>query len=186
MTIFCMGCETIHTGPGYVVHDDKQSMDFAWVWYKEGNLVEAKKMSLVALNLNPESIDALTLLGLVDLKQGNFDTSIEYLEKAKGLVISNSLPDGDYTYCKLGLAYYHKNEFEKALEAFNDAKKVRDAYGTEAEISITLWKLDRKQEAVESLKRSKQLGNTKSEMLSFLKEYSINMSGLEDLLKEID
>ncbi len=66
------GCETLYTGKGFVVHDDNEAMDIAWAWFKEKKYDTAQNTAKLALNINPENIDAYNLLGIISLRKNDF------------------------------------------------------------------------------------------------------------------
>lgn len=183
---FSVGCEHVYQGSGYVVHNDRESMDFAWGWYDKNNYDRAIEMSETALKINPESIDALTLIALIQIKRNQLDTSIATLEKAKEISERKNLPDRDYIYCKLGIAYFKKNEFSNALSVFEEAKKSRkDAYGVESQIAMTYWMLGDKDRAIEAMKSCKVKGGTKKEFFEFLTDFSFDSKPFDELITAV-
>lgn len=183
LSSFCLGCETLHTGPGYAVHDDKEAMDLAWASYEMKGYDLARNGAKGALKINPDNVDAYNLLGLIELKTGDLKKSIFYLERGRDILLKNNLPNGDYIFCKLGLAYFKNGEYEKALAAFKAARRINNVSGTEAQISMTLWQMGKLRDGLESMKQSKELGNTKENFLAFLNDFSIDPKDFEQLIR---
>ncbi len=183
LTSFCLGCETVHTGPGYAVHDDKEAMDLAWASYDMKDYNAARKEAKRALKLNPNSMEPCNLLGLIELKTGGLKKSILYLERGKEILIKNNLPNGEKLYSNLGLAYFHNGDYEKALTAFKVQRRIDHLASTEAKIAMTLWQMGKLRDGLESMKQSKELGTTKEDFLEFLNDSSIDPKDFDQLIR---
>ncbi len=177
-----IGCETLHAGPGYVVHDDKQAMDFAWFWYNHKNYKTATEMAQEAIKINPDNIDAYNLLGLIELKGGSLEKSISYLENGRDLINQKSLPHGDFILCKLGVVYLKNSEYEKALRSFDDAITISDSWQPEFGAALSLWKLNDKDTASKRIDKCRSLGAKSSNFKDFLNEFLISDKEYQGLL----
>ncbi len=81
-------------------------------WQQKGQLEKAQKNYLKVLAADADNVFALNLLGVVSIRNCEFDLAINYLEKA----LLNEKNDSE-TYSNLGLAY-------KEVRRLNDAQKV--------------------------------------------------------------
>ena len=160
-------------------------MDLAWAAYNVKAFDAARNGASGALNINPKCVDAYNLLGLIELKSNNLDEAIKYLESGKELISRDKLPYGNFIFSKLGLAYYRKGDFGKALESFEQSRLIDDISQTEAALGITFWMMGDRQKASEAILKSKDMGYTRQEFLKFLDEFSINKEGLQDLIAQL-
>ena len=86
----------------------------------DGAVVAIKR----ALELNPNHVEARTLLGWYELQiRGNFDSAIEQYAKVVELK-----PDSPQAHVNLGVAYKNKGELSKALVTYNRALEQRADY----------------------------------------------------------
>ncbi|MBF0593331.1 MAG: tetratricopeptide repeat protein [Candidatus Omnitrophica bacterium] len=183
LTCFC--CETLYADSSYVVHDDKQAMDFAWFWYDRRNFKTAREMALVAMKLNADNVDAYNLLGLIELKDNFFNKSISYLEVGKELIKRKSLPHGDFILCKLGIAYFKNNEYEKAATVFNEAINITESWQPEFGAALSLWNLNDKKSAIKRINKCRSLGATVNDFNNYFIEFSISGTEYLPLIKNM-
>jgi tetratricopeptide (TPR) repeat protein len=77
-----------------------------------------------AIDLDPKHIEALTLLGWIDLEiRGNVESAIEQYKKVVELK-----PDSPQAYVNLGVAYKHKGTLQEALKSYNQALVLKGDY----------------------------------------------------------
>jgi Flp pilus assembly protein TadD len=77
-----------------------------------------------ALELQPDHVEARTLLGWVELEiRGNIDGAIQQYRKVVEL-----MPDAPQAHVNLGVAYKNHRELDKALESYNRALEMRGDY----------------------------------------------------------
>jgi len=177
------GCETMHRGNSYAVHNDKEAMDFAWFGFNEKNYVVSQRMAEVALNINPGNIDAYNLLGLIALRQNYFDKSINYFEKANEIIQKNNKPYTEYILNNLGYAYYNNQEYEKALEVFEKSFKIRENWLSSFGAAISLYNLGNKDDAVTRIKYCRKELDFESKSREILEYFNISLK--DDLIKFI-
>jgi tetratricopeptide (TPR) repeat protein len=92
---------------------------------KDGKNVEAEPILLQALKVNPDSVDILRLLGVIESNLGRYDDATKRLEKA--IEIN---PDDAPTHTNLSLCYTFKGEHEKALKHAQKAVDLEPEDGT--------------------------------------------------------
>lgn len=129
---------------------EAQLIDQAIVIHQEGNLELAAELYQKALEINPDSYDALNFLGLIDYQKGNWVESIEWFKQAIRIFpanpsfylnIGNSLKqlgrveDAKILYAEaikldpylmdayrsLAVLHHASNEFQLALDVLNSA-----------------------------------------------------------------
>lgn len=83
-----------------------------------GDYAAARRGFLDVLNSDPTSAAAYTDLGVTYQRMGNLDASIAALEKARSLA-----PAAPGIDLNLGLAYYRKHEFKRAIPYFAEVVK---------------------------------------------------------------
>jgi Tfp pilus assembly protein PilF len=77
-----------------------------------------------ALELNPNHVEARTLLGWFELEiRGNIEGAIEQYTQ-----VAELKPDSPQAHVNLGVAYKHKGELDKALASYNRALEQRADY----------------------------------------------------------
>lgn len=135
---FLAGCETLHMGDGYVVHDDAESMRFAWFWFNNQNYGQAKKMADVALGINSLNLDAYNILGLIELRNNSIEKAIEYLEKAVHAGGDEDVP----ILHNLGFAYFKAGDYKKSIEIFNTSLRKKSNCLAKLGIAMSLYKLN--------------------------------------------
>ncbi len=79
--------------------------------YRAGEFPEAKAL---LIKKAPKGAGDYNLLGWISLRMNRPEEAIDFFQKS--LELSPGLSD---SYCGLGYAYYHKHDFNKALEHFN-------------------------------------------------------------------
>lgn len=105
--------------------DKKKLYDKALSLYRAGRVTEAKKVYEAVLTLDPGYIEALNNLGIIYIRDKDFDTAKETLEKAVRLH-----PTYVESYYNLACLYAIKGEIDKGIEYLNKAvsldKNVRE------------------------------------------------------------
>ncbi|MCB9771319.1 MAG: tetratricopeptide repeat protein [Candidatus Omnitrophica bacterium] len=177
------GCETMYRGPGYAVHNDKQAMDFAWVFYDQKNYDKAEQIAKVALQINSVNIDAYNLLGLIELKRGSLKESMDYLEKGKRIIVQNKMANGDYILCKLGIVYLKDGQLSQALDAFQQAIEIRSSWQAQLGVALALWELGETNKAIEAISRIDSFDATASNLEAFFNEFSLSKENFSGLIK---
>jgi tetratricopeptide (TPR) repeat protein len=148
-----ISCEKVYTGPGYVVHSDKQAMDFAWRSFDTNDYSQARKMANVGLNINPESSDACTLLGLIDMREGNYTQAVSWIEKslviARKDTVKYNIP---VTLINLGFAYLGVKAYDKAQQVFYESFNTKSYSASILGLAISEYKRSDLERALDVLK----------------------------------
>jgi tetratricopeptide (TPR) repeat protein len=147
LLLFAFGCQTLHVGPGYVVHDEQEAMNFAWFWFKNENYAQAVKMANVALEISPASEDAYTLLGLAELRMKSLNKAIEYLHKADEIKKSVDNSHRGNTLNNLGFALIKDKQYSVALRVFEESNMTQPSYIADFGIAMCLLNLGEKDKA---------------------------------------
>lgn len=94
----------------------------AYVNYRDGNFAEAEKFYNEYLEINPNDFDALKNMANIYFRQNKMEKA-EKLYKKIHNIDNNNLT---FMYKLLLLYYYHKKDYEKALEMCNKMIKTED------------------------------------------------------------
>ena len=86
---------------------------------QKGKLEDADKLFVNALQLNPENIDALNLLGIRSFQKQDYESALVFLNKANMLA-----PMSAETLSNLGLVHDATAQFNDALDCFNTALEI--------------------------------------------------------------
>ncbi|HHT9125668.1 MAG TPA: tetratricopeptide repeat protein [Candidatus Brocadiia bacterium] len=112
----------------------------ACVQFNKGNFLDAERMCLEAIRINPNYLDPYFFLGHVYLKQGDFEKAILYYEKyqkkrkpfEEGLEFNcvglHSLTRQHEVYFALGLIYEREKNYQKAIEKYFKALETNPRY----------------------------------------------------------
>ncbi len=154
---------------------------------------EARRVLTKLLELNPNDVELMSLLGNVYGIEGNLMKAEEWLGKA--LLLNPNYPRALYY---MGEVYHEKEEYEKAIEIFakaieyypEDAKEdLADAYQN---LGCSLWEARRREEALEawetSLKYNPKQKSAKKNLKEFTNEYGLPKSpvGMDDFWAFMD
>jgi tetratricopeptide (TPR) repeat protein len=88
----------------------QNSLKKGFLLQQEGKIPEAKRMYQQALKKAPTDINALQLLGLIELEDGAFESAIELFNQA---LLSNS--EIDHIHLNLANAYLHLKKYDQAI-----------------------------------------------------------------------
>lgn len=89
--------------------------------FNKGSVTEAERYFLKAIKLNPKEPQAYHFLGMIYMRQKEFEGAIEVLKMA---ICLNAL--NDTALNNLGLAYFNLNKYEEAIENFNKSIQLND------------------------------------------------------------
>lgn len=176
------GCETLYTGPGYVVHDDAEAMRFAWISFNQGYYPNAEKMANVALGIKPEQEDPYTLLGLSELRINSLKMAIDYLRKADEFKKNEDGAHRGNTLNNLGFAYFRDQQYAKAIEVFEESNQVEPSNIANFGLAICFYKQDNPNAAKERIDLFKDNPRAVNAARSALKYFFIQDNDLEALL----
>ncbi|MBU2541139.1 MAG: tetratricopeptide repeat protein [Candidatus Omnitrophica bacterium] len=171
----------MHVGKGYSVHDDKEAMEFAWVWFNNKDYGAAERTINIALGINPKNIDAYNLLGIIALKNSDPRKSVEYLEKANYLVKENNAPYSEYILNNLGFAYYSNQEYRKALQVFEASFEIKKNWVSSFGTAMALYNLGDKEGAKPKIEYCKNETDFESKAKEILEYF--NIATEENLIK---
>jgi protein O-GlcNAc transferase len=96
--------------------DIDTSLQSALRYQQDGDLQRAENIYKEILNVQPENIAVLCLLGEICYQQRQHDCAIEYLKKALQFDPSNS-----QAYYNLGIVYHEKEQFQNAIICYQKA-----------------------------------------------------------------
>jgi Flp pilus assembly protein TadD len=95
--------------------------------YQAGNLLEAVNICQVILNVHPDNIDAINLLGVISYQQKDYDSAIKCTKK---LISLN--PNNAQAYFILGHSMQEKGELDEAIAHYQKSLQLNpnlaDAY----------------------------------------------------------
>ena len=83
---------------------------------RKNRFLEAKEICLNIHNSSKENYEAISLLAVIELNLKNFETSLNYFEKAIKINVNDPK-----IYNNLGILYYKTGKNENAIECFNKA-----------------------------------------------------------------
>ncbi len=89
--------------------------------HRAGRLPEAEKLYRQILNVNPDHVDALHLLGLIGHKMGAHDAAIDLMERA-----AKQMPNRADILSNLGVAYSATNRHTEAIQILRRAANLGD------------------------------------------------------------
>ncbi|MEK6743773.1 MAG: hypothetical protein AABZ15_09190 [Nitrospirota bacterium] len=171
-----ISCHKVHTGPGYVVHNDKEAMDFAWRWFENNDYDVARKMANVALDINPESSDACTLLGLIDMRGSNYTQAVSWFEKSLVIAHKDTVKyNVPVTLNNLGFAYLGIKAYDKAQGVFYESFNIQSYPASVLGLAISQYKSHDFEKAKNVLKSVLDTANFRSNATNLLKYYSIKL-----------
>lgn len=102
-------------------YDDGIYYNLGIVYEKMKNFKKAKESYEKAIELEPESIDAIYNLGLVNTELKDYQSAIKCFEK----VINEDNQDSN-SYFNLGLVYFKTKDYVKAIDYFQQAIDIND------------------------------------------------------------
>lgn len=128
-----------------------------------GNLTKAEKLFIEAIKENPKEAKAYHFLGMIYLRQNQFDVAAESLELATKLDQLN-----DTAYNNLGLAYYNIGKNTEAIEVFKKSIQLNDKIGHRyVNLGLAYQAVGDHQKAIVSFENSVRI-HPNSESLSLL------------------
>ena len=131
-----------------------------------GRLQEATNLLIDALNINPENVWTLILMGNIFIKQNDVQGAMRYYEEA-----IKFHPNDPIAINNVGGAYLQQGMYEKALETFDRALKIDDSYpNTYYGKAMVLRKLGRDREAWDILLKAGTASMPRSENPNVIEE----------------
>ena len=105
----------------------KELSDLAFKFQKEGRLEEALDIYNTLININPEDVNILNLLGMLYLEKKEYELAINYLSKA---AVLNST---SYVVSNLAKAYYLNKQYLQAIDLYHKALEIEENDRTDME-----------------------------------------------------
>lgn len=99
--------------------DSDVRTNLAFACLKSGQSERAKELLIQILEQDPQAVNALNILGVLHLEQGDAQTALSYLQRATGLT-----PDDAAMQMNLGKAYYQCGMVLPALAAWKTAQQL--------------------------------------------------------------
>jgi predicted negative regulator of RcsB-dependent stress response len=100
-----------------------QALSTAWVNFEAHRLEQSKEICQKIFNAAPGQIDAVYLLGLIALKDGDIDAAVEYLSN----VVKRDASKPQYV-ANLGFAYHEQGKLDLAISAYRKAIAIEPRY----------------------------------------------------------
>ncbi len=101
----------------------KELIQEAYELHHAGKLTTAEKLYNKLLEEQPEHIDALFLLGTLNLQQGDYDTACIFFRKTLNLV-----PNHAMALCNLGTTLQRSDNYEEAISSYRKAISLKPDY----------------------------------------------------------
>ncbi len=121
--------------------------------YNSGEFKEAEEICKEIINTQPQNIEALHFLGLINFQNKNYNEAIEYIERA--LKINPYFADA---YNNLGIIYYNLGKFDRAFEHYQKAVELNpqnaDVYNN---IGVILQSISQFDESISYFQKTLQL-----------------------------
>ncbi len=106
-------------------------------------LEESKQSFREAINLNPETWQSHTYIGIINDQQGMYDAAISEYHKA--IAIN---PESYISFNNLGISYYLKGDYNQSIKALRTALKIRpEKQSLYNNLGISLYKMNEYEEA---------------------------------------
>jgi tetratricopeptide (TPR) repeat protein len=108
-------------------------------------LEESKQSFREAINLNPETWQSHTYIGIINDQQGMYDAAISEYHKA--IAIN---PESYISFNNLGISYYLKGDYKQSIKALRAALKIRPGKQSSYiynNLGLSLYKMNEYEEA---------------------------------------
>lgn len=101
----------------------QKAMQAAWVHYRCGQLAQAEVACQKILQLKPGEADALHLLGIMALQNGDIDKAVSLINKA----INSNSSNPEY-HSNLGFALHEQGKLDEAIKHYRTAISIKADY----------------------------------------------------------
>jgi superkiller protein 3 len=146
------------------------------------NLAEAKTQLELALHANPNSADALLMLGFVEFQSGDAQQAIEHLER--GLKLKPKSFSGHYN---LALAHLRQQDVAAGLRELERAVALNPQHaGAAYNLGLVLLGMGRPEEALIQLRRAKALGPEGADVSVNIARAELALHHVEEAKHEAD
>lgn len=138
----------------------KELIQEAYDLHQTGRLPAAEQLYKEILKEQPEHIDALFLMGTLNLQQGNYDSACTYFVKTLKL-----MPGHATAHCNLGTALQKSGKHEKAITNYKKAILLKSDY-TDAHYNLgnALKELGKLEEAIICYKKVIELNPNNADL----------------------
>lgn len=127
----------------------------AWEAWQKGDFKEAEKEFRESLRLNPEDVNARTLLAGILSQEGRFDEAAEELKRARPNASGESLLNIELNYGYLNML---QTRYAEALEHYTEVAQLAPQNAVVQNcIGVCLMHLERLDEAIVALRRAAEL-----------------------------
>ncbi len=138
---------------GSLKTNNKDLLQEALKLHQSGNLTEAAHLYHKILNNESGHVDAIFLLGTLNIQQGNLDLATTFLKKAIALK-----PDHARTHNNLGTTFQEQGKFDEAIGCYRKATKLKPDYAdAHYNIGVLLQKQGKDNEAITSYNRATEI-----------------------------
>lgn len=103
------------------LNEEQQLINKGQELFNRGSVTEAERYFLKVIKLNPKEPQAYHFLGMIYLRQKEYEGAVEVLKMAVGLNALN-----DTALNNLGLAYFNLKKYEEAIEYFQKSIQLND------------------------------------------------------------
>ncbi len=130
-----------------------QALDMAWKYYQAGQLQQAEEVYRRILQVDPNQVDALHLLGVIAGQSGRYDVAVDYLKTTARLK-----PDFAAAHNNLGNVFILQGKLQEAADSFRQATRSQPDFATaHNNLGNALRELGHLDEAVISLREALRL-----------------------------
>ncbi len=92
---------------------------YAWLLYRNGQVRKAEKIARNALKLDPENVEALRILGHLNIDDWRVDVAQDTFRRA--LAVN---PESSASHAGMGLSYLHQNDKENAHRELRESLRL--------------------------------------------------------------
>ena len=123
-----------------IIPDNPQiHFEMGGLYESKGAFEQAHEQYAKVLAQDPNYVDALLATGRVEIKRGNPQGSLEYLNRALSLAIQLENPQGKATVLQaIGIAYKDLNKPDEALRYYNESLAIKRQIGDQRGIAASL------------------------------------------------
>jgi tetratricopeptide (TPR) repeat protein len=122
--VCCQQKQAISTPRAAASPDITKVLRDGWIYYQHGRFGDAEAACQGVLKIKPKQADALHLLGIIALQNGDIDKAILLIDRAININTTNP----EY-HNNLGFALHEQGKLDKAAECYAKALKMQPEYG---------------------------------------------------------
>jgi tetratricopeptide (TPR) repeat protein len=130
-----------------------EALGMAWQSFQAGQLPQAEHIFRQILQVDPNQVDALHLMGIIELQMGRADQAIEYLHATLRVA-----PDFVEAHNNLGMAFQAQGRFAEAVPSHQQSVRLRPEFPeAHSNLGRALQALGKLPEAVQSYQEATRL-----------------------------